>query len=39
MLKTASEAKEEDQAALQQALKRSTLRIAAVQRFRQRRTR
>jgi F-type H+-transporting ATPase subunit epsilon len=39
MLKTAGEAKEEDQAALQQALKRSTLRIAAVQRFRQRRTR
>lgn len=39
MLKTAGEAREEDQAALQLALKRSTLRIAAVQRFRQRRTR
>lgn len=39
MLKEAAAAKEEDQAALQMALKRSNLRIAAVQRFRQRRTR
>lgn len=39
LLKAAGEAREEDQAALQLALKRSTLRIAAVQRFRQRRTR
>ncbi|HWR65969.1 MAG TPA: ATP synthase F1 subunit epsilon [Bellilinea sp.] len=39
LLKAAGEVKEEDQAALQLALKRSTLRIAAVQRFRQRRTR
>ena len=38
-LKEAGAAKSEDQAALQLALKRSTLRIAAVQRFRQRRTR
>ncbi|HAL17604.1 MAG TPA: ATP synthase F1 subunit epsilon [Anaerolineaceae bacterium] len=38
-LKEAGAAKPEDQAALQLALKRSTLRIAAVQRFRQRRTR
>lgn len=39
MLKVAGEVREEDQVALEQALKRSTLRIAAVQRFRQRRTR
>ncbi|HEY4693451.1 MAG TPA: ATP synthase F1 subunit epsilon [Bellilinea sp.] len=39
MLKEAVAGKEEDQAALQMALKRSNLRIAAVQRFRQRRTR
>ncbi|MHB0967374.1 MAG: ATP synthase F1 subunit epsilon [Chloroflexi bacterium] len=38
-LKEAGAVKPEDQAALQLALKRSTLRIAAVQRFRQRRTR
>ncbi len=39
MLKEAGAVREEDQAALQLALKRSNLRIAAVQRFRQRRTR
>lgn len=39
MLKAAEAGKAEDQAVLQQALKRSNLRIAAVQRFRQRRTR
>ncbi len=39
MLKEAGAVREEDQAALQMALKRSNLRIAAVQRFRQRRTR
>jgi F-type H+-transporting ATPase subunit epsilon len=39
MLKEAGAVREEDQAALQSALKRSNLRIAAVQRFRQRRTR
>lgn len=38
-LNEAGAAKPEDQAALQLALKRSNLRIAAVQRFRQRRTR